>query len=385
MRVTLIIDQIINDLGGTEGQLIKLIHGLSKTNQVDLIVFQRSAWLDSTAHLLPCDVHVIELGGITKLSFYTGVWKLLRWLRRQRPDVVHTFFPIANVVGVVAASVAGVKGVLASRRDYGYWITPGYLFVTRLANRFADSIVANSEQVSAFTVKTEHVPESKLKVIYNGVDLGALERSAPDIRLKEELRIPRGNKVIALVANYRPIKRHDTLLKATKLLLDQHPNVSLLFIGANNATDPCQEQVMQLAHDLGIMSHVFRAHAKGNIADYLSFVDIGCNCSESEGLSNAVIEYMAAGIASVVSNGGGNPDLVEDGIDGLVFPVGDEHALHQKLGLLLDNPHTRLKLGRTGQEKVRREMSLPVMVSRFQEHYRRVSQFETTSQAGRKS
>ncbi len=374
MRVTLIIDQIINDLGGTEGQIIKLIHGLSRTDQVDLIVFQRSKWLDTVAPSLPCKVHVIELGGITKLSFYLGFWKLFSWLRQQQPDVVHTFFPIANVVGVVAAKFANVKGVLASRRDYGYWITPSYLFATRLANRFADSIVANSHQVSNFTIQTEHVHESKLKVIYNGVDLDAVKRSAPNLSLKQELGIPAHHNVITLVANYRPIKRHDTLLKATKLLLEKNPNVSLLFIGANNATDPCQEQVTQLAQDLGMMSHVFRAHAKGNIADYLSFVDIGCNCSESEGLSNAVIEYMAAGVASVVSNGGGNPDLVENGVDGLVFPVGDEYALRDKLQLLLDEPSTRHKLAKAGQEKVRREMALDVMVSRFQEHYQLVAQ-----------
>jgi glycosyltransferase involved in cell wall biosynthesis len=74
-------------------------------------------------------------------------------------------------------------------------------------------------------------------VIYNGVDIDALHRTGPNLALKAQLGIPAHHKVISLVANYRPIKRHDTLLHATKLLIDKHPDVSLLFVGANNATN----------------------------------------------------------------------------------------------------------------------------------------------------
>lgn len=369
MKLTIIIDQIANDLGGTEGQIIKLLHGLGAKHDIDLIVFQHSEWLDKARAWLPCRVEFIELGGITKPRFYAGLWQLFRRLRQQRPDVVHTFFPIANVVGVLAARLAGVPRVLASRRDYGYWITPGYLKATRFANRYVDSIVANSPQVAAFTTRVEGVPATRVKVIYNGVDLDALHRPGPNLALKAQLGIPAHHKVISLVANYRPIKRHDTLLQATRLLLDRHPDVSLLFVGANNAADPCMDEVLALAQQLGLSDRVFRGHAKGDIAEYLSIMDIGVNCSESEGLSNAVIEYMAAQVASVVSNGGGNPDLIQDGVDGLVFPVGDAQALSDKLALLLADDALRTRYAQAGQDKVRREMALNVMLDRFEQHY----------------
>ncbi|HEX5311187.1 glycosyltransferase [Aquabacterium sp.] len=370
MKLTIIIDQIANDLGGTEGQIVKLLKGLSTRHEIDLIVFQRSDWLVQATAWLPCRVHIIELGGVTKPAFYRGLWKLWRLLKQRQPDVVHTFFPIANVVGVLMARLAGVKGVLASRRDYGYWITPGYLKATRFANRFVDSIVANSPQVRAFTERIEGVPADRLEVIYNGVDLEALHRDGPNLALKDKLGIPRHHRVIALVANYRPIKRHDTLLHATRALIDKHPDISLLFVGANNAADPCMDEVLALAQSLGLQDRVHRGHAKGDIADYLSIMHIGCNCSESEGLSNAVIEYMAAGIPAIVSNGGGNPDLVLDGIDGLVFPVGDHQALAEKLDLLLSNEEIRKQYALAGQNKVRREMALPVMLDRFERHYK---------------
>lgn len=373
MKLTIIIDQIVNDLGGTEGQLIKLLQGLGARHEVNLIVFQPSAWLAAAANWLPCTVDIIELGGVTKPGFYLGLFKLYRLLRRTRPDVVHTFFPIANVVGVLMAHLAGIPGVLSSRRDYGYWITPGYLKATRFANRFVDSIVVNSPQVSAFTTRVEGVPANRVQVIYNGVDLEQLNRPGPNWALKDQLHIPRHHKVIALVANYRPIKRHDTLLRATKLLMERHPDVSLLFIGTNNATDPCLNEVLALAEELGLSDRVVRAHAKGNIADYLSFIDIGCNCSESEGLSNAVIEYMAAGVACIVSNGGGNPDLVTDQVDGFVFPVGDHVALADKLGRLLDTPDLRARFAQAGRHKVATQMALPVILTQFEQHYKSIA------------
>lgn len=370
MKLTIIIDQIANDLGGTEGQIVKLLQGLGTQHQIDLIIFQRSEWLVKAKSWLPCHVEIIELGGITKPAFYLGLLKLYRHLKRRQPDVVHTFFPIANVVGVLMARLAGVKGVLASRRDYGYWITPGYLKATQFANRFVDGIVANSPQVASFTVRTEGVPPDRVAVIYNGVDLEALHRTGPNMALKAKLGIPAHHKVISLVANYRPIKRHDTLLQATKLLLNKHPDVSLLFVGANNAADPCMDEVFALAKQLGLEDRVHKGHAKGDIAEFLSIMDIGCNCSESEGLSNAVIEYMAAGVASVVSNGGGNPDLVIDGVDGLVFPVGDHVALANQLTKLVDDDNLRNRYATAGQNKVRQEMALNVMLNRFEQHYK---------------
>lgn len=373
MKLTIIIDQIANDLGGTEGQIVKLLNGLGSRHEIDLIVFQCSDWLLQAATWLPCHVEIIELGGVTKPAFYQGLWKLFRFLRQRRPDVVHTFFPIANVIGVLMARLAGIKAVLASRRDYGYWITPAYLQATRFANRFVDSIVVNSPQVSAFTTRVEGVPPARLEIIYNGVDLDNLLRPEPNRALKARLGIPEHHRVIALVANFRPIKRHDTLLRATQLLLAQHPDVSLLFVGANNAADPCMDEVMALAQELGLADRVVRAHAKGDIGEYLSIMDIGCNCSESEGLSNAVIEYMAAGVATVVSNGGGNPDLVTDGVDGLVFPVGDHAALAGCLQQLLDDPQRRQQYARAGQEKVHQNMALPVMLSHFERHYLQIA------------
>lgn len=374
MKLTIILDHISSDRAGTEGQVVKLINGLRRNHDIELIVLRHSPWLDQARNTLPCKVTVFPIGGITKPQFFVGLFQLLRHLRRTKPDVAHTFFPISNIVGVICARLAGVHAVISSRRDYGHWITPSYLTATKFANRFLSGIVTNSDQVKEFTIRVEGVSPEKIKVIYNGVNVEDLRRSTPAIELKRKLGIPDHNKVISLVANFRPIKRHDTLLKAIHLLRDKHPDVSLLFVGVDNEAEPALQTIHKLVEQLDLKQNVFYAQATGNIADFLSIMDIGVNCSESEGLSNAIIEYMAAGVPCVVSDGGGNKDLISENVNGLTFPVGDHVTLSKKLARLLDDETSRRKFVEASLSMVLTEMSLAAMTLRFEQYYESLSQ-----------
>ncbi len=369
MKFTIIIDRIGTDTGGTEGQVVKLLRGLSGKHDVELIVFNRTDWLEHARKELGCRVTEFELGGVTQGRFYTGLFKLWRHLRQQRPDTVHTFFPVANVVGVLAARLAGVRKVLSSRRDYGYWITPGYLKATRFANRFVDGIVTNAPQVRKFTIEVEQAPAERVLVIYNGVDLEPLQRPGPNLVLKAQLGIPAHHKVIALVANYRPIKRHDTLIKAAQRLMQHHPDISLLCVGSNNSPDSYWEDMLALARSCGLGDRIHCSEAVGNIAEYLSIMDIGVNCSDSEGLSNAVIEYMATHVPTIVSDGGGNPDLVTHGVNGLIYPVGNDEILAQHMRDLLENPDTCKAYAEAAFQRIHREMRLEAMLAQFELTY----------------
>ncbi len=368
MNIAILIDFMSTDRAGTEGQVFKLLNGLTQGHAVELIVLRRSDWLDANAASFPWPVTVIELGGVARPGFLLGVWRLVAHLRRRRPDVVHTFFPIANIVGVMAGRLAGARAVLSSRRDYGYWITPGYLKATRFANRFVDRIVTNSQQVRRFTTEIESVPAERISVVFNGVDVGALQRHPEQTGLRSKLGIPEGMRVIGLVANFRPIKRHDTLLEAIALLSRRHPDVCALFVGADSPDDPTLAGILQHADQLGLSDRVFRGQADGNIADFLSLMDVGVNSSESEGLSNAVIEYMVTKVPVVVSNGGGNPELIEHEVHGLVFPVGDAAALALCLGRLLDDTELRSHCVDAAFRKTQ-DMTLPAMVRHHEEVY----------------
>jgi glycosyltransferase involved in cell wall biosynthesis len=379
VRITFIIDHYVNQQGGTENQLAKIIHGLKDRFELELISLRSSAWLATEGHRLACPLSVHQVDRFKRAYSYRNIGRLIGQLRATRPDIVHTFFPVSNIIGVLAARAAKVPVVVASRRDYGEWMRWHYLLMTRVANRFVDRIVTNSNQVKQLTEQRERFPGARIAVIYNGIDVEAFRGLAPDVALKRALGIAQGKKLVGLIANYRPMKRHETFVQAAHEIVRCRDDVDFLLVGRNAVPGDPKGRIRQMVASLGMASRVHFAEALGNVRNYLSILDVGVNCSEGEGLSNAIMEYMAAGIPCVVADSGGNPDLITDDVSGYTFAPGDHHALARKILRLLDEEDTRQRLAATALEKVRREMSLESMIDRFGRFYQELLESQATA------
>lgn len=369
IKITYMIDVLDTNLAGTENQLIKLINGLNpKRFNVHLLCFRRHPWFEANAASLQCSSSVIQISRFSAPSAYLNFLKLVAFLKETRPDIVHTFFPVANILGVTAAALARTKVIVSSRRDYGEWMNRRYLVATKLANRFAKKIVANSNPVKRLTEKKEKVTQGKVEVIYNGIDAGAFRIPDRDDSLKRRLNIPDHHKVVGIVANFRPMKRHYTFIKAAKEILKTRRDVSFLLIGEG----PLKEETERFTRSLGIEPHIFFAGAQAQIVPFLSIMDVGVNCSDGEGLSNAIMEYMAAGVPCVVSNAGGNPDLIAHEVNGYTFELDDYQSLTHFVLKLLYRDEIRDKFARSAKEKIEREMSLDVILSKYEGFYEKL-------------
>jgi len=373
-RIAFIIDRLATSNAGTENQLLKLINGLDPARfDIHLISLNRHPWLEKNSGSLPCQTHVVEINRFRRLYTYANLIRLVRLVRSLRPDIVHTFFPVGNIVGVLCARLAGVKNVVSSRRDYGEWMRGNYLAATRFANRFVSHIVANSRLVGELTQRAEKVGRDFIEVIPNGIDV---ERFA-DVRrrdaLKRELGIQDSSKVIGLVANFRPMKRHETLVRAAELILRQRDDVDFLLVGTDVMAGGLRDQVKALAKDLKVDGRIHFVNGCQDIVPYLSIMDIGVNCSSGEGMSNAVMEYMAAGVPCVVSDSGGNPDLVRPDIDGAMFKLDDHAALAAEVLRLLSDPQRCRKLAESARRRIDTEMSLPAMLRTYERFYGRLA------------
>lgn len=370
VKITFMIDILDSNLGGTENQLIKMINGLDKRDfQVELICFDNHPWFEANAKTLDCSSRVIAINRLKKTYSYINFLKLVSHLRSEKPDVVHTFFPAGNTLGVFAARLAGVKNVISSRRDYGEWMQGPYLFTTKVANRFVARIIANSYMVKELTERKELVSGGKVDVIYNGIDTGLFRDILPDLGLKKKLGIPLENRVVGIVANFRPMKHHYTFVKAANEILKTRKDVDFVLVG----TGQLKEETERLAAGLKISERMHFAGPQKNVRPYLSIMDVGVNCSEGEGLSNAVMEYMAAGVPAVVSNAGGNPDLITHEVNGYVFPLDDHAALASFILRLLDDKTAGERFARSALEKVRKEMSLEAMIAKYEGFYKRLA------------
>lgn len=376
MKVSFIVDHLAHARAGTENQLFMLLPELSHRHGYDLelVCLRENDWLASQGAFLGCTVRFLEISDFKSRSTYRHWWRLVRHYRESQPDIVHSFFPVANIVGVLAAAAGGVRSIVSSRRDYGEWMQRRYLVATRFANHFTAGIITNSLAVKELTVRKERYPGQKVHVIHNGIDLTKVRRLARDETLRGSLGIPADHAVVTLVANFRPMKRHETLVEAAVRVLARHPKVTFLCIGRDHvAGEPRRRQILGLASEAGIGDRFRVAHADGNILQYLSFTDIGVNCSYGEGISNAVMEYMACEIPVVAAASGGNVDLVQNGETGLMFALGNSEKLAAHLLRLLDDVVLARHLGVSGRKMLQREMSRDTMVNAFCSAYESIS------------
>jgi glycosyltransferase involved in cell wall biosynthesis len=239
--------------------------------------------------------------------------------------------------------------VITSRRDMGFWYSKAILYGLRLANTCVSGIVCNSEAVARLVAEREHVGQEKLVVINNA--LPRKDSLPVSIAPFSEAVRPPADVNICLVANIRPIKRIGDLVLAAAQVLQTCPQARFWIAGAIPDT-PYARDLVDLPHRLGIQH---RLTFLGKIEEPLQLVEqcqIGVLTSESEGLSNSIIEYMACGLPVVCTDVGGNRELVRHNENGYLFPAGDIHCLAAHLINLTHNPFKRADMGKCSLQRL---------------------------------
>jgi len=352
VKIMYLVDQYLGPWAGTEGQLLHLLQHLDRSRfEPTMVLLRDSDYVRQNA--LPCPVRVV---GITKLASARSLARMLRLAfvaRREGVRLVHCFFNDSALIAPAFLKMFGIR-VLASRRDMGIWYTRENLPILRMIARFVDRYVANSAVVKRLVQEQERVPARKISVIYNGYPRDDDDRdsamAAPALAGVEE-----GAPLVGIVANLRPIKRIDTLVEAFARLSARCPAARLVVVG-DNASEQAKGTMQELeamARRLAIRDRIVFAGQVSRPAAYISRFTVAVLSSESEGFSNSIIEYMRASRPVVCTNAGGNPEIVEDGVTGLLFPVGDADALADRLNRLLSDRALAQRLGQEGNRKVR--------------------------------
>jgi glycosyltransferase involved in cell wall biosynthesis len=365
IKISYVVDFFRTLNGGTEKQFGYLLTHLPKSGfSVQLLSFQDSPFLKEEAQNLFPGVAVSSLGASSDISKSpTSLIRLLMTLRRSGPDLIHTFFPTSNSLGVLIARLAGVRKIVSSRRDMGFNLSKKEVRLLKIANRFVSCIVANSEAAQNCTIALEGVARSKTRVIYNGV--------SPD-NFGDSLASRRGNEqIVGIVANLnRPVKRVDLFIRAAALVSENHSGVNFWIIGDGYLRD----ELERLARDLGVNSHMTFLGGRKDVGTLLQKMTIGVICSDSESLSNAIMEYMAAGLPVVATDVGGNPELVEHGKTGLTVKADDPYALSKGICELLDDRERAVKMGEAGRRTLQKRFSIEKMIGETREIYESLAQ-----------
>ncbi|MFB3787348.1 MAG: glycosyltransferase [bacterium] len=307
------------------------------------------------------------------LEMDRGFWQgLRRWdriLRDFQPQVIHAFLHHANLLARFTRLlrrdvrvIAGIRTVYTAAA-YG----PLYGLSERLTHPLDDFFVANSEAGRRSLQDNMGLPERKLVVIHNGLEL--LEEEMDSARIRREIQTEFGltgsHLVVGIVAQLRPPKRHDLLLQAAQDLRERFPYLRLLIVGEGEMEAALQEQARQA----GLEDRVIFTGYRNDARRLLRGLDLFALPSEVEGEPVSILEAMAAGLPVVAARTGGIPEMVAHGGTGLLHAPGSRKGLRDALAELLAAPEKRQTMGAAGRERVALLFSADIMANRFQELY----------------
>jgi len=305
-------------------------------------------------------------GSLLKGNTAVQIARLAAFMRAEGVKIVHATDFNTNLLAVAAAPLAGAKSIV-SRLDLGH-IRLGFSRLHRqaekLASRFADLVVANADAVREVCIRDEGVKPQNCIVVRNGLDVQEFDAQA---ERPLDGPLPEGPRV-AVIGNLWPVKGHRTLVEAVALLPPQLHGVKFVCAGEG----PEREWLTRRIAELGLEGRVILLGHRLDVPAVLAHAQAACLCSSAEGLSNALMEAMAARLPIVATAVGGNPELVREGENGFLVPYGDPRALAARLAKLLEQPEIAREMGRRGRRRIEDELSLERMADGHGALYRRV-------------
>lgn len=310
MRIAFLVHAL--ELGGAERQLVLLANGLAARGHDVLVVPMRGG-----AELEPD----LEGSGVTVQPVARSRWWMVRFtwrlpaiLRRFRPDVVHSYMPVLNVVGAVArpwvrraALVFGVRGIRPDLKDDLRRVRVFYGLEAR-CSRFADAVIANSHRAREYVIDRGFPPE-RVAVVPNGIDterfrFDALARD----RVRAEWGVAAEDVLVGSVANLRAIKDHVTFVRAAAEVASRCGGARFVCVGDDR--DGRQASLAALAGELGVADRIVWAGSRGDIPEVMSALDLLVVSSYAESSPNVIGEAMASGTQCVSTDVGDAARLI---------------------------------------------------------------------------
>jgi sugar transferase (PEP-CTERM/EpsH1 system associated) len=361
-------------IGGMENGLVNLINNMPSASYRHAIACVED-YSDFRERITRADVEVFALH-----RSRIGLWRLRRELfrlcRELRPAIVHSRNQ-SGLDALLPARLAGVKHCVHG--EHGWEATNLYgdawkpIVLRKLHSPLVSRYVTVSKDLERFLVRRVGVAAARITHICNGVDTG---RFAPAVE-RQRAWLPAEFRAQALiligtVGRLQPVKDQATLLRAFSQLVGEQPHLRerlrLLIVGGG----PLETDLRSLADSLGIAALTFFTGARDNVADALQALDVFVLPSLNEGISNTLLEAMAAGIPLIASAAGGNVELIEEGLYGRFFATGDVAALSRLLSEYASDGALRQAHGRAARQAAVERFSLTSMVSRYQAVYDQV-------------
>jgi len=344
-------------VGGLETLLVDCVNRMPAYRHAVVCL---TRYTDFSERIKCADVELHALGKPPGLGLGTHLhfWRLMR---RLRPAVLHTY-NLAALEYAFTATLAGVPVRIHAEhgRDASdpHGLNPKHNFLRRRLVPFVDRFIPVSEDLDRWLGQVVGIPRTRIQFIRNGVDT---DKFAPGAEPAADSPWGPGDVVIGTVARIQDVKNHRLLVDAFARLHAAMPALKLSIVGDGPLLPAVREQVAAL----GLQDAVWLPGARADIGALLHGFSVFVLPSLAEGTPVSMLEAMACGLPVVASNVGGIPEVVDDGVQGLLVPVGDADALAAALGRYAGDAALRAAHGGAGRARVEERFSMRAMVASY--------------------
>jgi glycosyltransferase involved in cell wall biosynthesis len=370
-RIRVVTCLVSLDVGGAERLSIDLARGLDPARfDVRFACMRRWGPMLPEVESMGIPLREYHVRGLYRPHAVRQQLRFARDLRREGVHVVHAHNFYGNMFAIPAARLAGVPAVVASVHDLGIYHTRARQLAHMWTLRLADRIFVVADAIRTWLV-ARGVDAARITVLRNGIDLARFRPGGDGDAIRGELALPPHVPVVAMISRLVPLKGIEDYLVAAARVVRTIPDVRFLVVGSGHVSrngGPFLEdveyrrQLEGIVARLGLGDRIVFTGFRQDVPRLLQTVAVSVLPSFSEGLSNVVLESMAAGVPVVTTRVGGTPEAVEDGVNGLLVSPGDPIALAEAMSRVLTDPSLASRLAENARRHIAAHFSLDRMI-----------------------
>lgn len=349
---------------GGEQQTIFLVKGLIKLGHAATIVCPPDSPLALKAKEAQIETQELKMRGEADII---AILKLAFLLNQSTYDIVHMHTSHAHTLGVLAVLFSGVRAKRVVSRRVDFSIKKHY--TSHLKYLWGvDRYIAVSNAIKDVLIK-DGIPSEKIAVVHDGIDLSRFNGISGDY-LRQEFSVNPSTFIIGNVAHLADHKGHQYLIKSISYVLKEFPDVKFFIVGDGELRSPLKE----LANKLNLNDKLIFTGFRNDVPQFLKFFDLFVLSSHLEGLCSALLEALAMRKPVVATAAGGVPEIIEDGVNGILVPTKNPEALAAGIISMVRDGDKAKKMGENGRQTVEARFSVEKMVSETVDIYEEVMQ-----------
>ena len=367
-RLKILYLQLALGVGGAEELRLTVLKYINKEKyDIRLCCLVEKGEIGKEIEKLGFRVDVI--GTSERLSNILSFFPIFAYLKQNKFDVVQTSLPTPNLYGRVAALFTRVPYIIAEEHSYyeRYNRYLGYLFrmINKVLVRHTHRIISCSDAVKQRVAKEEKVSEDHFLTIHNAIDTKKFVANCSKKESRIKLGLNPDMPVIGFIASLAPRKGHIYLFQAMRLTLYSYPELKLLIVGEG----PLRRKLEVFVQQSHLGNSVEFMGSRRDIPQLLKAMDIFVSPAIKEAFGINLIEAMYSEVPCIATNVGGIPEVVRDGVTGILVPQADPQALARAIKELLDKPELAKKYGEAGRRRVLENFTADKYIEKLENLY----------------